>query len=223
MNYIFVDFEMHPVDNINKEAKKLWKREIIEFGAVMLDENLNEIASFKSYVRPLFSNRIRQKYCDLTGITSEVVKYADDFKTVLERFATWCRCNGEDFTVFAWSDNDLAQINGELRQKRIIPSENVKALINSWQDFQVEYCEKMELDRLVSLEKALNALGESFDGSIHDALWDSRNTSKLYRIVKDDAALEEHKALVKNLLGKTETTSYSLGDIFDFSKIVVAA
>ena len=38
MRYIFVDFEMNPVSEKFPEIKKQCKREIIEIGAVMLNE-----------------------------------------------------------------------------------------------------------------------------------------------------------------------------------------
>ena len=41
MKYIFLDLEMNPVKREFKEVRKCCSREIIEFGAVMLDEKLN--------------------------------------------------------------------------------------------------------------------------------------------------------------------------------------
>ena len=52
MKHIFVDFEMHPIAKEYKEEKVICQREIIEFGAVMLDESFKEITSFKAFVQP---------------------------------------------------------------------------------------------------------------------------------------------------------------------------
>ena len=54
MIYVFVDFEMNMIDSEYKKEKKICKSEIIEIGAVKLDEDYNEIDSFKSYVKPAY-------------------------------------------------------------------------------------------------------------------------------------------------------------------------
>ena len=51
MKHIVVDLEMNIIRN-NAEARKICTNETIEIGAVMLDDNLQEIASFRTYVKP---------------------------------------------------------------------------------------------------------------------------------------------------------------------------
>ena len=82
MHKIFIDLEMHPVARAYSEPFKMLKKETIEIGAVMLDEQLREIASFKEYVRPSYSDKIYPKYQKLTGITTEMLKSADSFQSV---------------------------------------------------------------------------------------------------------------------------------------------
>ena len=72
MNRIFVDLEMHPVAKVYNAQFAVLKTETIEIGAVMLDEDLREISSFKEYVRPDFSDKVYPKYQKLTGITTDV-------------------------------------------------------------------------------------------------------------------------------------------------------
>ena len=62
MNTIFVDLEMHPVARVYTKQFAVLKTETIEIGAVMLDEHLREISSFKEYVHPDFSNIVYAKY-----------------------------------------------------------------------------------------------------------------------------------------------------------------
>lgn len=61
MRYIFVDFEMNPMEAIHKDEKKICGSEIIEIGAVMLDENFNEVSFFKRLVKAQFNSRIYKK------------------------------------------------------------------------------------------------------------------------------------------------------------------
>ncbi|MGN9136212.1 hypothetical protein ACTNDG_12440 [Clostridium sp. HCP1S3_B4] len=52
MKYIFVDFEMNPIDKKHCNICNKCSREIIEIGAVMLDEDFNKVSSYKSFVKP---------------------------------------------------------------------------------------------------------------------------------------------------------------------------
>ena len=48
MKYVFVDFEMNLIDSEHGQEKKICKSEIIEIGAVKLDDNYDEIDSFQT-------------------------------------------------------------------------------------------------------------------------------------------------------------------------------
>ena len=54
MKYIVLDLEMNGVPKDNKEAFESSHMEIIEIGAVALDEDYREIDSFLTYVKPPF-------------------------------------------------------------------------------------------------------------------------------------------------------------------------
>ena len=89
MKHIFVDFEMNPVDKKYGEIRKVCVREIIEIGAVMLDEEYKEISSFKAYVKPQFNSKVYKKYEELTGISTSMIAGADKFEAVFKRFMDW--------------------------------------------------------------------------------------------------------------------------------------
>ena len=51
MYKIFVDLEMHPIPRSLKEERKICTQEIIEIGAVKLNEENEEISSFCEFAR----------------------------------------------------------------------------------------------------------------------------------------------------------------------------
>ena len=51
MFHIFVDFEMNVIDKAYREQRMICKREIIEIGAVKLDENCEVIDTFSYIIR----------------------------------------------------------------------------------------------------------------------------------------------------------------------------
>lgn len=61
MKYIVVDLEMNPIAKKYADKAAICKNEIIEIGAVLLDENFQEISSFMTYVRPEYNSEIVKK------------------------------------------------------------------------------------------------------------------------------------------------------------------
>lgn len=218
MRRIFVDFEMHPISKEYIEERKICQREIIEFGAVMLDEQCNEISSFKEYVKPQYVRELYGRVVALTGITAATLSGAQHFNEVFYDFLSWCNFFDEDFVVYAWSKSDLEQLTKEMELKKTVQSESVDRLLDNWIDFQKEYCELVKAKQMLSLEKAMNVIGQRYMGNMHDALWDARNTAELF------AASVDRNRFFRQLKPITETLSnskkgiitFSLGEIFNF-------
>lgn len=224
MKHIFVDFEMHPISKAYQAERTICQREIIEFGAVMLDENFNEISSFKEYVNPEYVKEIYKKISILTGITKERLVGASRFNKVFTSFVTWCNSVDNEFVVYTWSDSDFEQITKEMKLKNTYVSDDVNKVLDNWVDFQKDYCELVKADKLISLEKALNSIGQYFVGDMHDALWDARNTADLFTVTRDQDTFFDMLLSVKSLIVQEDNKSSGckLGDMFDFSSICLA-
>ena len=131
---------MNPVNRRFAEVRKICRSEIIEIGASMLDENLNEISSFRIYVRPQYNEEI-VPYCSrLTGITMDRLFCADHFPEALRKFVQWCGTSGDDFTVYAWSDSDLIQLREQIGLYGTEITAELQYILDNWNDFQKEYC-----------------------------------------------------------------------------------
>ena len=121
MRYVFVDFEMNLIDSEHKQEKKICKSEIIEIGAVKLDDEYNEIDSFKSYVKPAYGS-MASRIIKLTGITDEMLETAPSYEDAVGRFIEWC---ADADVIYAWSENDLRQLRGETRLKQPVHQRRV--------------------------------------------------------------------------------------------------
>lgn len=217
MNYIIVDFEMNPVAAEYKAERKISKNEIIEIGAVIMDESFLVMGEFKTLVKPQYNDAIYKKYETLTGISTQMVSGAPTFETAYEMFVNWCESYGSEYEVHAWSENDYNQLAAEMELKNY-SREEMKTPLKKWFDFQKEYTEKLGLERIMSLEKALNYAGIVFEGHMHDALCDAKNTAELFAIVRNEERCNVVlKAVMEVLRPKTEKNT--LGDLFDFSLI----
>lgn len=223
MKHIFVDFEMHPISKEYQEERQICPREIIEIGAVMLDEELKEITTFKEYVKPEYVREIYKRISVLTGITPSKLAGAPKFNDVFSQFALWCKSLDDEFTIYAWSGNDLEQVSKEICLKNTHRTEEVRAVLENWVDFQKDYCELVKAEKLISIEKALNSIGQYFMGDMHDALCDARNTADLFTVTRNQEEFFSMLSVVKNLTNHEEKGSgCTLGDMIDFSTICFA-
>ena len=78
MNYIVVDFEWNQ-SSYGRRTNPRIPFEIIEIGAVMLDDNLQEIDRYSATVRPKVYKKLHFMTRDLTGITQEELDQSDPF------------------------------------------------------------------------------------------------------------------------------------------------
>ena len=129
-----MDFEMNQIDNSHPDELKICKNEIIEIGAVKLDDTYKEIDSFKTYVKPGITP-VTSRITNLTGITNEMVDDAPDFAIAMDRFIAWGLSAD---VIYAWSENDLRQFNRE-RKLKSYNNPDAQKLASKWKDFQKEY------------------------------------------------------------------------------------
>ncbi|MCH5169976.1 MAG: exonuclease domain-containing protein [Oscillospiraceae bacterium] len=101
MNYIVMDLEWN---NAYLKSAHSFVNEIIEVGAVKLNEKLEMIDTFSQFICPVASKKIRARIKELTHIENDDLVNANPFKTVMADFADWC---GEDFAILTWGDSDI--------------------------------------------------------------------------------------------------------------------
>lgn len=221
MKHIVVDLEMN---NIKRKtpARKFSKMETIEIGAVMLDEDFNEISSFRTYVRPEYNDHIENKIVHLTGITDEMVCGAPKFNDALRMFTHWCLGMGDEVIVYSWSNNDYIQISNEmlLKHYEILEEEEV-ILKKEWSDFQNEFDLNLGFDRCLSLSLALDMAGIDFSGRQHDALDDAKNTAMLLQVVRDEELFALTLKKIKEAM-EPSNISGTIGDMVDMSMFICA-
>lgn len=223
MKYIVVDFEMNPVSRTYKEQKAICRNEIIQIGAVLLDENYQEEDSFQTYVKPRFCDELRRSIVRLTGITDDMLVCAPGFSEALKAFFEWCIRCGDEIQIIQWSESDHSQIAGEILQKQYTLTEQEETLMTEWHDFQKEYGDVIGAEHETSLSYAVMLAGEEFEGKRHDALHDARNTARIFRTVRIPEERNNSLEKVIEVLKEHTPLVSSLGDMIDFSKICAVA
>ena len=209
MRYIFVDFEMNPVDRRFEDIREYCRTEIIEIGAVMLDEEYRQCGEYRQYVRPLYGT-IQPKITEITGITDDMLQDAPVFEEAIGAFLDWC---GEDYEIYAWGDSDLRVLIGETD---ILPEPDERLLDIDllWYDFQEIFMELLGLQNRISLQHAVGAAESGFAGKAHDAMWDARNTADLFRLSQNEALFQQKMEPILSALRPAQSPKATIGDKF---------
>lgn len=217
MVHIFVDYEMNEINKEYRDQRAVCKREIIEIGAVKLDEHGEEISSFTQYVKPQYG-QITDYYANLTGITNEKVAESPHFLEAMKLFYDWV--GKEEYTIYSWSDSDSIQISREAALKEE-HDPRLARMLENWVDYQVEFGRLLGIEKKVGLKDAVHAIGEQFEGRQHDALWDARNTADIYRLSLNREQFNKVMKPIVDLFRPQKQMGATLGELFgsEFSNL----
>lgn len=175
MNYIVYDLEATCWQNEWEARGK--QREIIEIGAVLIDENGLIQSRFESFVQPI-RQPILSNFCqELTSISQADVSQADEFPRVISDFKDWIGLNaGEEYLLCSWGFFDKAALvkdcefhglDGRWAKKHISLKHQYLRIIHSMRE--------------VGLESALAQEGFEFEGTMHRAIDDAVNLAKIFQ------------------------------------------
>lgn len=173
--YVVVDLEMCTVPKTIKKHICPYRSELIQIGAVLLNDSLEIIDTFATFVAPRYGV-INKFIHDLTGISQQDLEGAPDIQDALELFLAWVP---EEAVMVSWSRSDEMQIRREVEHKGINIPELDKYL-DSWIDCQDTFSELMDSPKVYRLSEALIIADIDLQDGAHDALVDARNTALLF-------------------------------------------
>lgn len=208
MKHVVVDLEMNPVSREFREVRRKLNEEVIEIGAVRLDENFQQEAEFQCYVKPEYGP-IKKHITSLTGITQAMVADKKTYAACFQNFVDWV---GEEETkIYSWSMSDIKQLRSECRYK--LPDFDIGWLNARWVDLQQEFDDRLGLHNSLALKHALGAMDHKFEGTQHTALADAINTSAILTLMQDDAKFKETMKPVLEILQPKDDLASSIGDL----------
>jgi 3'-5' exoribonuclease 1 len=165
-NYIVFDLEATCDD------KKEITNEVIEIGAVKINEQGQIVDSFQRFVKPVLHPVLTDFCKNLTKIRQEDVDTAQGFKEVIADFQKWI---GEDYILCSWGFYDKKQLKQDCLLHQI-PSEWVEKHISLKHQYQT----LKNLKRAVGTRKALALEGLEFEGTPHRGINDAKNIAKIF-------------------------------------------
>lgn len=173
MNYIVLDMEWNQPGYADKTLCRngvCMKNEIIQIGAVKLDEKSRIVDRFNVIVKPQSITSMNKIIKQLTGITDEMLQKGESFESAVGRFSEWC---GNDFVILIWGYDDIRILKNNL---------SFFGLDCSWlpksYNLQMIFCSQTDNEkRQYSLSYALEYFHIEIDAGLHDALNDAEYTA----------------------------------------------
>ena len=144
--------------------------EIIQIGAVRLNDDWTPGEEFQIDVKPVFFRKLHHKVKKLTGIDAERLSHAPGFQEAFAQFRAFC---GEGCTFLTWGYDDKG-----IMEQNIIMHDLDWDWIAGWVNLQLIYNMQTEGDKnQKSLSTAMEHFGIEQTRVAHDALGDAYNTA----------------------------------------------
>lgn len=196
MSYVVVDLEwnqaMSSKSSVFNKLPIHLRGEIIEIGAVKLDENMRPAGEFTVDVKPVYFKRMHYKVKKLTGIDAERLSHGIAFEDAFQQFRDWC---GEDVTFLTWGYDDQG-----IMEQNIIIHDLDWDWISGWVNLQLIYNVQTGGDKN---QKSLSTAMEYFEIEqtrvAHDALGDAYNTALVCTHLDMGSGLEHYDDCVRIL------------------------
>ena len=180
MQYIVIDLEWN--GSYSKKAHGYFN-EIIEVGAVKMDEQMRMVDTFRAAIKPVVSKKLSTIVTDLTNITAEELEDGTTFTAMMRQLAHWM--GSEPSTVLTWSTTDLLVL---MENCRFFTGRQEIPFLQNYMDFQAYAQQRMGVDasQQLGLARAGEMLGIPEDNmSLHRALDDSKLTAAILQKVYD--------------------------------------
>ena len=189
MSYIVLDLEWNQAMNANSSVfNRLPIRlagEIIQIGAVKLNEDGTPGDEFQSDVRPVYFRSMHYKVKKLTGIDKDRLSHSDTFPEVFERFRSWC---GDGAMFLTWGYDDR-----RIMEQNIIVHDLDWDWIDDWINLQLIYNIQTGGDKnQKSLSTAMEHFSIEQTRIAHDALGDAYNTALVCSKLDLEAGLDQY-------------------------------
>lgn len=194
MNYIVFDTEFNQPQpklfnpNIKFKPNSICPFEVIEIGAVKVNQQLEIVDTFQSFIDPIIYKRLSPIVSRKTRITKKDLKNGENFIKVMKAFRTWIE---DEYILCTWSDNDIREM-----KKNCIYHNIEYEWLDNYYDIQIHCTKLLGLPKshAIGLRKALLAFEIEEDTNFHRAIEDAIYTARVFiKVHSKEMHQEMHK------------------------------
>ena len=198
MHYIVLDMEWNqPLSYESSIFKQVGDKllfEVIQIGAVKLDENREIVDSISILIKPTCYVKIHPRVKRMTGISNDLLEDAPYFCEAMEQFAAWC---GQDYVLLTWGCDDISVLCQNMAYFECA------TILPPMYDIQVLYSVVKELgkDRKgLSAAMADMEIQPEEEKAFHNAVHDAYYTALVFQKLPDGEAVLMYKETPKKLV-----------------------
>lgn len=186
MNYVIMDLEWNQSSTGEEEVSKVLPFEIIEIGAIKLNDERRMISEFSELVKPQIYHEMHHITRKLIHLQMKQLQQGHSFTEVMEQFREWC---GEDYIFCTWGPLDLTELQRNIRYYGLKPfSDGPIRFLDVQKLFSIAY-EDTKSRR--ALEYAIDYLEIEKDIPFHRAFSDAYYTAKVLALM-DESVLANY-------------------------------
>lgn len=197
MQYIVFDLEWNIASRatpVDPEIQAAMPFEIIEIGAVKLNEKFEVIAEFTTHVRPKLYRILSSHIAAVTKRFQQSLKFGLPFPQAAQAFIDWCKADGQNYALCIWSESDPSVLRSNLAFHGMDDQLPLQCL-----DVQYVFDDLVELAGMQrSIEYAVDFLRLPKTEPFHQAVKDAWYTGVILQQVAQIAAEEKG---IDDLLG----------------------
>lgn len=171
-----IDLRLKP-DTSDKKSR--YPFEIIQFGAVKLDDNFNAVGTFSRLVKPSIYSSVSEFVTELTGITTDNLQSQQTFAQVYKEFLEFV--DESEIVFCVWGMSDMKEIIRNINYHNLDNNLLPKRYINLQPHTSVQLGQPR--NRPLGLGYCVESLGIEKSYPFHDALNDALYTAEVFKKV----------------------------------------
>lgn len=118
MHYIVFDLEWNQPDDGKKSSERELLFEIIEIGAIKLNDKFEIVSKFQEIVKPTVYKKINWHTKKMLHLEENELQRGKVFPVVCKRFLEWC---GEDYIFCTWGSQDITELQRNMEYYQFPP------------------------------------------------------------------------------------------------------
>ena len=174
MNYIIMDLEWNQCASGKVNSLPDMPFEIIEIGAVKLDEKLRYKGEWRRVIKPRVYTKLQSAVKKVIHLTEEDLCNGDSFENAIAEFLDWC---GDEYTFAIWGSMDLTELQRNMKHYGVaIPFQRPLIYLDVQKLYSYMFLDGK--DKL-NLKSAIQELEIRETEEYHSALSDAHYTAKV--------------------------------------------
>lgn len=179
MNYIVLDLEWNQSNTGKEPEVKEIPFEIIDIGAVKLNEQRTAVDTYNQLIRPAVYEHMHMITGNLIHLHMEDLQSGEPFAKAMDNFLSWC---GKDYIFCTWGPLDLYELQRNMHYHQMEPlSDKPIKFLDVQKLFSIAYEDKKSRR---SLEYAIDYLKIKKDVPFHRAYSDAHYTAEILSLIE---------------------------------------